>query len=247
MTKQSGGDPNKRYLTGLHAIEEALKSGKGRELLLSDRGPRARRLQEITRRTHVSVRFVPKDTLRSLAGSEARFAALLVDPNELAPSADLDTIIGEVHGAAVTVILDGVTDPHNVGAVLRSADQLGAAAVIVPERRAAGDTETVHRVSAGAASYVPLIRVTNTTAAVDRLRRAGFWIYGADLDGLPLPKAEFSEKACIVLGSEGRGLRPGLRNACDQILTIPSHGHVDSLNVSVACGTVLYAWTLRRI
>ncbi len=213
--------------------------------MLADHGPRARRLESAAKHAGIVVRIVTKEDLRTLAGAEARFAALRADTTRLAPVGDLELLLHGIGGAAVVVILDGVTDPHNVGAVLRSADQLGAAAVIVPERRAAGDTDTVHRVSAGAASYVPLVRVTNTAAAVGSLKRAGFWIYGADLDGLPLPQATFPEKVCIALGSEGKGLRPGLRKACDQILTIPSRGHVDSLNVSVACGILLYAWNLR--
>ena len=141
------------------------------------------------------------------------------------------------------VILDSVTDPHNVGAILRSADQFGAALVILPERRGANDVaqnEVIARSSAGAASWVPVSVVTNLVRAAQQLKEAGFWVYGADAGGVQIQDGTFSKNSALIMGSEGSGIARLLREQCDTIVSIPTCGKIDSLNVSVAAGVLLY-------
>lgn len=141
------------------------------------------------------------------------------------------------------VILDSVTDPHNVGAILRSADQFGAALVILPERRGANDidqNEVIARSSAGAASWVPVSVVTNLVRAAQQLKEAGFWVYGADAGGVQVQDGTFAQNSVLIMGSEGSGIARLLREQCDTIVSIPTCGRIDSLNVSVAAGVLLY-------
>ena len=143
------------------------------------------------------------------------------------------------------LMLDEITDPHNLGAILRSADQFGVNLVVVPERRSAQANETVTKISSGAAQYVPMAVVTNMGRAVDQLKKHGFWIYGADMAGTSSYGAKFTKRAAIVMGSEGSGMRGLTRKLCDEIVSIPMNGHIDSLNVSVAAGILLYEYRRR--
>lgn len=144
------------------------------------------------------------------------------------------------------VILDSVTDPHNVGAIIRSCDQFGVTLVILPEKRGAKDSEVISRASAGAASWVPVAVVTNLVRAVQSLKDVGFWVYGADAGGTPAPTTKFSDKTAIVMGSEGSGISRLLSQQCDTIVSIPTCGKLDSLNVSVAAGILIYEIATRR-
>ena len=158
-------------------------------------------------------------------------------------AASLGTLPEASAKRTTVVILDSVTDPHNVGAVIRSADQFGAALVILPERRSANDVENneiIARSSAGAASWVPVSVVTNLARAASLLKDAGFWIYGADAGGVQIQDGTFSKKSVLVMGSEGNGIARLLKEKCDTIVSIPTCGRIDSLNVSVAAGVLLY-------
>lgn len=141
------------------------------------------------------------------------------------------------------VILDRVTDPHNVGAIIRSCDQFGASLVVIPEHNSANDIQTndvIARSSAGASAWVPFAIVNNLVRAVEKLKTAGFWIYGADAGGETCGKIDFAKKSVIVMGSEGTGISQLLEKQCDTIVSIPTCGKIDSLNVSVAAGVLLY-------
>ena len=141
------------------------------------------------------------------------------------------------------VILDRVTDPHNVGAIIRSCDQFGASLVIIPEHNSANDiagNEVISRTSAGASAWVSVAIVNNLVRAAEQLKEAGFWIYGADAGGDTCGKIEFAKKTAIIMGSEGSGISQLLEKQCDSIVSIPTCGKIDSLNVSVAAGVLLY-------
>jgi 23S rRNA (guanosine2251-2'-O)-methyltransferase len=149
------------------------------------------------------------------------------------------------------VVLDGIEDPHNLGAIVRTAHAAGAAAIVIPERRAAGLTETVARTSAGAVAYLPVVRVTNISRALEELKERGYWIYGLDERGdQAYDRVEFNAPTAIVLGSEGRGLHQTVARHCDALVSIPMAvgpaGGVASLNVSVAAGVVLFEWRRRQ-
>jgi 23S rRNA (guanosine2251-2'-O)-methyltransferase len=139
--------------------------------------------------------------------------------------------------------LDSITDPYNVGAILRSADQFGVSLVLLPRHRGlrnAASNETVSRASAGANAWVPVCETANLTQPVALLKDAGFWVYGADAHGTALPQVTFARRSVLVLGSEGSGSSRLLSEQCDSMVSIPTRGNIDSLNVSVAAGILLY-------
>lgn len=144
---------------------------------------------------------------------------------------------------ATVLVLDSITDVHNVGAILRSCDQFGVSLVVLPQARSASDiahNEVIARASAGAAAWVPVAIVPNLVRAVGQLKDAGFWVYGADAGGTRLDRVDFAEKTALIMGSEGSGMSQLLEKQCDVIVSIPTCGKIDSLNVSVAAGVLLY-------
>ena len=157
--------------------------------------------------------------------------------------ADLDQLMGNRHPAStchLILLLDGITDPQNLGALIRTAHCYGANGVVIPDHRSATVTATVIKASAGAALLTPIVRVTNISRAMDDLKKLGFWIYGADANaGQNMNNVAYQGHVGLVMGSEGRGIRPLIRKHCDFLLSIPMRGKVDSLNVSVAAGIFL--------
>ena len=235
---------------GHHAIEEALKkAAAGSTLYLMRNGGSA--LAKLEREAiltgKVAVKKVSKAELeRMMPDCDTRGALLdMGGPRKGASRlkemsvSDFCRSLKEDQGALV-LILDGITDPHNLGAILRSADQFGCDLVIIPERRSVQANETVVKVSSGAAQYVTLSVVTNLSREIDILKDNGFWVYGADMSGSSSYETDFSTRTCIVMGSEGDGISQLVRKKCDIITSIPMRGHIDSLNVSVATGILLY-------
>ena len=155
--------------------------------------------------------------------------------------ATLDELIANITRANLILMLDGITDPHNLGALIRTAHCLGAKGVIIPENRAAAVTATVIKASAGAAHWLPVTCEVNLARTIDCLKERGFWIYGADADqGADVSQFDDAGSVCLIMGSEGRGIRPLIRKKCDFLLAIPMAGELASLNVSVAAGIILY-------
>jgi len=219
-----------------------VRSGKakGATLLVSTAGPRIKKIIELAEKSGLHPKTVSARELDS-AAPDNRGAAVLVDEAPAGVELDLESwLAGGVPERAMVVILDHIEDPHNLGAILRSADVFAADLVIMPERRAAKETDTVARASAGAVAYVPLATVANLARAVEQLKEAGFWTYAADMGGQNLPEADLAGRVAIVLGAEGSGVSRLLKERCDGALSIPQFGHVDSLNVSVAAGVMLY-------
>jgi 23S rRNA (guanosine2251-2'-O)-methyltransferase len=157
--------------------------------------------------------------------------------------ADLDGVAA----CDMLVVLDGVEDPHNLGAIVRTAHAAGAGAVVIPERRAVGVTDVVAKAAAGALEHLPVVRVTNINRALEELKRRGFWIYGLDERGAETyDQVEYASPAAVVLGGEGKGLHEQVRKHCDALVRIPVAGRISSLNVSVAAGVMLFEWRRRR-
>jgi 23S rRNA (guanosine2251-2'-O)-methyltransferase len=163
------------------------------------------------------------------------------------PHVTLGDVLDSPAEPPLLLVLDGVTDPHNLGACLRSADAFGAMAVVVPKDRAVGVNATVAKAASGAADTVPVIAVTNLARTLRELKERDVWVLGADADGEPLHKADLSGAIAWVLGAEGAGLRRLTRESCDRIVGIPLSGSVASLNVSVAAGVCLYATRAARL
>ncbi|MDR2109940.1 MAG: 23S rRNA (guanosine(2251)-2'-O)-methyltransferase RlmB [Spirochaetaceae bacterium] len=243
------------YLTGFHAIEELIRSGKPAEaLLVAKAGPRARELVALAAERKIRVDRVGTRDLDRLA-PDHRGIALQVAGHTAGP-ADItleDFIAGlEEPGSGkgtdvLVVILDEITDPHNYGAILRSCDQFGVDLVVTRYRRIAKHTEVVAKTSAGAVSWVPVAETANLPRAVRNLRDAGFWIYGADMDGEAAYTRDLRGRAALIMGGEGTGISRLLRENCDALVAIPSRGRINSLNVSVAAGVLLYEVLRQRI
>jgi 23S rRNA (guanosine2251-2'-O)-methyltransferase len=144
------------------------------------------------------------------------------------------------------VILDAIEDPHNLGAIVRSAECAGAHGVIIKNRRGAGLTFTAYKAAAGALEYVPVARVTNISDTIEELKKKNIWIYGADMNGVDYRNCDFSGAAALVIGNEGKGISRLVREKCDQIVSLPLKGHINSLNASVAAGILMYKIAEKR-
>lgn len=230
-------------IVGFHSIEEALRRGAGTAtLLISRESSRIGQIRTIAENKGVPVSEVADAELTRICGSDAHRGILLVmDRPSASQKASLRHHLQELEGEApLVLVLDGITDPQNLGAILRSADQLGVELVIIPSRRSAQENLTVSKVSSGASEYVPLAVVPNVASALDQLKEKGFWIFGADGSGERTDRLEMKGKICIVMGSEGSGMHRLVREKCDFLVSIPTAGHVDSFNVSVAAGILLF-------
>jgi 23S rRNA (guanosine2251-2'-O)-methyltransferase len=195
----------------------------------------------LARRASIPVRFEPRAALDRMTGSSAHQGVVAVGAAQR--YADLDAVAA----CEMLVVLDGVEDPHNLGAIIRTAHAAGAAAVVIPERRAAGITDVVAKAAAGAIEHLPVVRVTNITRALEELKRRGFWIYGLDERGTETyDQVQYASPAAVVLGGEGKGLHEQVRKHCDALVRIPVTGPISSLNVSVAAGVMLFEWRRRR-
>lgn len=237
-----------RYLTGFHAIEELIKSGNAKgPLLVANAGPRARAIVALALEHKIRVDRVGEHELVRISPDHRGIALATEEGDESNETTVKEFIAGLEDGQdALVVILDGITDPHNYGAILRSCDQFGVGLVVVANRRSAKDAEVVSKTSAGASAWVPIAAVPNLTRAAELLKEAGFWIYGADMAGDAVDERDLTGRAAIVMGSEGAGVSRLLRESCDAIISVPSNGRVDSLNVSVATGVLLYEAVRQR-
>jgi len=233
------------FLAGIHPVREALNSGRNLERIVIARGAGGARLQEIidlARRRGVPVRFEPREALDRLSNKASHQGVLAVTTAHL-----YRTLEEATPAARLLVILDGVEDPHNLGAIIRTAHAAGAGAVCIPERRSATVTETVAKAAAGALEYTPVVRLGNLSQSLDRLKKDGYWIYGLDARGeTAYDEVQILEPAALVLGGEGRGLHQHVRERCDFLVRIPLAGKIPSLNVSVAAGIMLFEWRRRR-
>jgi len=232
-------------LIGIHPVAEALRARRPLDRVLVARGVGGARVQEIidlSRKNSTPLRFEERAALDRLAGSAAHQGVVALGAAK--QYAELDEIAAAAH---MLVVLDGLEDPHNLGAVIRTAHAAGADAVVVPERRAAGLTDTVAKAAAGALEHLPVARVTNINRALEDLKKGGFWIYGVDERGdQNYDMVDYAERAVLVFGAEGKGLHQMVRQHCDVLVRIPMSGKISSLNVSVAAGVVLFDWKRRR-
>jgi 23S rRNA (guanosine2251-2'-O)-methyltransferase len=231
-------------LSGIHPVAEALRAKHTLERLLVAQGaggPRVQEIIDLARRASVPVRFEPRAALDRLAGTSAHQGVVAVGAAQR--YADLDGVAT----CEMLVVLDGVEDPHNLGAIIRTAHAAGAGAVVIPERRAAGVTDVVAKAAAGALEHLPVVRVTNINRALEELKQRGFWIYGLDERGtVTYDQVEYASPAAVVLGGEGKGLHEQVRKHCDALVRIPVAGRISSLNVSVAAGVMLFEWRRRH-
>lgn len=230
------------YLTGFHAIEELIRSGKAKgPLLVANAGPRARTIMSLATDNKIRIDRIGEHELNRLAPDHRGIALYVEGKDQNNETTVQDFVAGLEDGQdALVMVLDSITDPHNYGAILRSCDQFGVDLVIVGNRRSAKDADVVSKTSAGAVAWVPIATVSNLVRSVELLKEAGFWVYGADMKGEAIHEKDLTGKVVLIMGSEGSGLSRLLKETCDGMVSIRTSGRIDSLNVSVAAGVLLY-------
>jgi len=235
---------------GMNSVAEALKArGKAFQWVGVAKERHDLRLQRVIeecRKISIPVRFLPRVELDRMAGTGAHQGVVAITSAK--QYTDLDDVLAAKRGQySLVVVLDGVEDPHNLGAILRTADAAGADGVVIPERRAAGITGTGAKASAGASEYLPVAKVTNISRTLEDLKAKGLWIAGLDERGpQTYDKVDYNMDCAIVLGAEGKGLHDLVKRKCDFLVSIPMLGKVPSLNVSVATGVMLYEVARQR-
>lgn len=236
---------------GLNPVMEALRGTRQiYELFVAGSSPdkRMEKLLKLAAERKVPVRQREKGDLNRLCGTDHhQGVALRAEPFAYA---DLHDVLAGLKGgnAPLILVLDSVQDPHNLGALIRSAACAGANAVVIPKDRAAGVTPAAEKASAGAASTIPVVQVTNIAQTLQELKDAGFWIYGADGNAkATLYQQDFTGPVALVIGGEGEGVRPLVRKSCDEVVSIPLQGGVNSLNASVAGGIMLFEVVRQRV
>jgi 23S rRNA (guanosine2251-2'-O)-methyltransferase len=229
------------WITGFHAVEEALTAGQALDRILIARGRHGDRLEAIVRLAKsrgVPVRFEDRQQVDRVAGTrEHQGVAALAAAK---PALELEDLLAQKTAHGLLVLLDGVEDPHNLGAIVRTSLAAGASGVVIPERRAAGLTDAVERASAGALAHLPVARVKNLVRAMEEMKDVGYWLVGLDERAEKnYTEVDLKGSVGIVLGSEGQGLHELTRKRCDFLVSIPTTGPVRSLNVAVAAGVML--------
>ena len=225
---------------GINPVLEALRTGRVKEIRVGDRGnQRLRQLLALAEQHRVRVRRVPVDTLER-ESRRGVHQGVVADIEEGA-NYSVDELVRGAPGPPLLVVLDGIEDPHNLGAILRTADAAAVDGVVVQNRRSAARDGAAAKASAGAVAHVKVAEVVNIARAVEELKDAGVWTVGlAGEAPIAYDAIDFTVPTAVVLGSEGPGLRRLVRERCDHLASIPMHGHVGSLNVSVAAGIVLF-------
>ncbi|MCL2293925.1 MAG: 23S rRNA (guanosine(2251)-2'-O)-methyltransferase RlmB [Spirochaetes bacterium] len=239
-------------ITGFHAIEETIKnlalpSSGSCKLYITGKHKRHDILAAIASEKKVEVIKTDQKEIDSLTDDDDNRGALFIlhtRKRRGVKHQSLKSFLDQLAEApdknnSIVLLLDGITDPHNFGAILRSADQFGVDLVIIPGNRSAGENATVRKTSAGASEYVSVVD-DNLARSIDALKKSGFWVYGADMKGQPCMSQDLRGRIALILGSEGKGISRLLAEKCDGLVKIPSLGRIDSLNVSVACGILLY-------
>jgi 23S rRNA (guanosine2251-2'-O)-methyltransferase len=232
--------------TGIHAVREALEAGSTFDRVVIAKGRQDSRIEEIVqlaRQRSIPVRFEDRSQLDRLANTRDHQGVVAIAAARAA--ATLEAILERANASkdqrGLIVLLDGVEDPHNLGAIIRTSLAAGAHGLVIPERRAAGLTDTVARASAGALAHLPIAKVTNLAHTMEELKEAGYWLVGLDENGeKKYTEVDYTSHTGIVMGGEGNGLHELTRKRCDFVVSLPTTGPVKSLNVSVATGVVLF-------
>ena len=236
--------PHSKVLFGFHAVGVRLKIAPQsvHEILIDATRRDARMRDFVNKSKEYGIKLIEADALRlaKLAGNH-NHQGVVARVSEIVLNKSLDDLLDEVEGPPLILVLDGVTDPHNLGAVLRVADGAGAHAVIAPKDHAVGINATVAKVASGAAETVPYFMVTNLARTLNELKERNIWVLGTSDDApQTLYQADLKVPTAIVMGAEGTGMRQLTRKTCDGLISLPMRGAVESLNVSVASGICLY-------
>ncbi len=248
LNKASENTPREDVIAGRNAVSEALKSGRAIDTVWVSKGEHSGNLPALIaqcRKRDIPVKEVDSRKMDTLSQNHQGILAFAAC-KEYATLDELFQNAAEKGVPPFFVICDELEDPHNLGAVIRTAEAAGANGVIIPKRRAVGLTATVYKASAGAVEYMPVTRVTNLTETIKELKKRQMWVYGLDMNGEQWCAGDLTGPIAIVVGSEGRGISRLVREQCDGILSLPMQGNINSLNASVACGIALYEVVRQR-
>ena len=227
---------------GVQAVTESLEANTGNKLYIQDdlRGKNVDAIKALAAEKKVSISWTPKKTLSDMTGG-AVHQGFVLRVSEFAYS-ELSVIMdkAELEENPLVLILDGLNDPHNFGSILRTADATQVTGVIIPKHRAVGVTPVVAKTSTGAVEHIPIARVTNLSQTLDKLKEAGFWVFGTDMDGTPSHKWNTAGKVALIIGNAGKGISANSKKQVAEMITIPMSGHVQSLNAIVAAAVLMY-------
>ncbi|VGU66223.1 rRNA methyltransferase [Streptococcus pyogenes] len=227
---------------GVHAVTESLQANTGNKLYIQEdlRGKKVDNIKSLATQKKVAISWTPKKTLSQMTDG-AVHQGFVLRVSAFAYT-DVDEIleIAEQEANPLILILDGLTDPHNLGSILRTADATNVCGVIIPKHRSVGVTPVVSKTSTGAVEHIPIARVTNLSQTLDKLKSRGFWIFGTDMNGTPSVCWNTNGKLALVIGNEGKGISTNIKKQVDEMITIPMNGHVQSLNASVAAAILMY-------
>ncbi len=239
---ETGAPLREDIIAGRNAVSEALKSGRAIDTVWVAKGAHTGSLPVLIaqcRKLGIPVKETDSRKMDTFARNHQGVLAFAAC-KAYAELEDLFELAKERQEAPFFILCDGLEDPHNLGAILRTAEATGAHGVIIPQRRAVGLTATVSKASAGAVEYVPVARVSNLTDTIRQLKERGLWVYGLDMAGDTWCSSDLSGPIALVVGAEGRGISRLVREQCDGIVSLPMQGKIQSLNASVACGIVLF-------
>lgn len=236
-------------ISGRNPVAEALRSGRNIESILVAKGEKNGAISVILAKAKdkgIPIKEVDSKKLEFLGGKNHQGIAAIASVKEYSTIDDIFNLAKEKNESPFIIILDNIEDPHNLGAILRTAECAGVHGVIIPKRRAAGLTYSVGKASAGAVEYIPVARVTNLSAAIDELKERGVWIYGADMKGECWCQNDLKGSIALVIGSEGEGISRLIKEKCDIMLSLPMKGKINSLNASVSAGILMYEIARQR-
>ncbi len=232
---------NQEIIYGKNAVTEALRAAQPIEavyILKASQG--TEKIAALAKKQGVVVKEASDEKLKGMCGAKHGGVAAVLSAVSYCTVEDILNNAEQKGKPPFIIICDEIQDPHNLGAVIRTAEAAGADGVIIPKRRGVGVNATVFKTSAGAAAWVKIARVTNLVDTIKQLKKSNVWVYGAEADGTPFDKADLSGAVALVIGSEGFGLGKLVRENCDMTLSLPMHGRVNSLNASVSAGILIY-------
>lgn len=244
QNKQNLDNQRNDIIAGRNPVMEAIRSGRSIESILVAKGERSGSVVAIiakVKQKNIPVKDVDSKKLDFLAkGVNHQGIVAQCAVKEYSTLEEIFALAEERGESPFIIVLDKIEDPHNLGAIIRTAECAGAHGVIIPERRSAGLSYTVEKTSAGALEYMPVVRVKNISAVLQKLKDKGIWVYGADMDGEHYKKVNYDGAVALVIGNEGKGISPLVAKDCDVIVSLPMKGKINSLNASVAAGILMY-------
>jgi 23S rRNA (guanosine2251-2'-O)-methyltransferase len=229
---------NDMYIYGKNTVRELLNSNKKIKKAIISNNFSDKDIVLTLQNENIDIKYSDKKEMDRLV--KAKHQGIIVDIDDFKYS-DLDDVLDSINKDwPFLLILDHLQDPHNFGAIIRTAESAGIDGIIIPKDRSVDVTATVMKTSAGSIEYIPICKVTNLSNTIHKLKDKGYWIIGADMEGLDYQRQDYKMPIALIIGSEGQGISKLIKEMCDYIVTIPMKGHINSLNASVAAGVIIY-------